>query len=401
MLETEIKNLAEEFKDYFIDIRRKIHMYPELGFKEFKTSNLIEEELFKMNLDKVKKVAGTGVIAELSGLRNNENKKCVLLRADIDALPIKEETDYSFKSVNEGAMHACGHDVHIAWALLTAKILSSLRSKFSGHIKFLFQPCEEGGGIKAVDKILKEGIMENPKVTASFAGHVWPDLKSGYIGIASKCAMACSTNFEIKIKGKGGHGATPEKTVDPISIAHQIYTSIEAIKTRRQSPIKPLVISICSINAGGDRYNIIPETCVMKGIIRSCDDKINDEVIETIKQISKSIAKVNNGEANVFSELSYYPVINDTNMIKLFSASCEKIINKENIKIIDKPAMTGENYSCFSRLVPSLYAYIGSYNKENKISEPLHSPRFNVDENIISVAASVFSKSIIDYLEEN
>lgn len=399
MLDIEIKDLAKKLESYFINVRRQLHMCPELGFKEIKTSNLIEKELLKMNVDSVKKVAGTGIIAELKGLKNTKNEKCILLRADIDALPIKEETNCSFKSLNEGIMHACGHDVHITWALLTAKILSLLKSEFSGHIKFLFQPCEEGGGIKAVDKVLEEGVMENPKVTASLAGHVWPDIEAGNIGIASKCAMACSTNFEIKIKGKGGHGATPEKAVDPISIAHQIYTCIESMKTRKHSSTDPIVVSICSINSGADRYNIIPETCIMKGIIRSCDDKINNEISENIAQISKSIAKVNNGEAYVFSELSYYPVINDPNMIKLFSSSCRKIINEENIKIIDTPAMTGENYSCFSRLVPSLYAYIGSCNKENILNEPLHSPRFNVDESIISLAASIFSRSIIDYLE--
>ncbi|KMT21825.1 M20 metallopeptidase family protein [Clostridium cylindrosporum] len=400
MLAQEVLDLARELRDYIIGIRRQVHENPELGFKEFKTSKLIEEELLKIGFDHVEEVGGTGVLGVLKGLKEEENDRCILLRADIDALPIQEETGEPYQSKIKGVMHACGHDSHIAWTLGAAKILYLLRHRFSGTVKFLFQPCEEGGGIKAVERVLDDGVMEDPKVTASLAGHIWPNLKSGEIGIARRCAMACSTNFSIKVKGKGGHGATPDKTVDPISIGHQIYGSIEAIVTRRESQVEPIVVSICSMNAGGDRFNIIPEECNMKGIIRSCDPDINERISEKIKKISNSIAEANEGEVEFFSELSYYPVINDKEMIKRFCDSCRDMVAKEKIKLIEKPAMTGENFSCFSRLVPSLYAYIGTYNEGAGAVECLHSPKFRIDEKVVPLASAVFARVIIDYLKE-
>lgn len=388
----------KDIEEYTTRIRRNIHSNPELGFQEFRTSLFIENELERLKLDKVEIIGETGVLGVLKGTMKGDGDRCILLRADIDALPILEKTELKFESKNKGVMHACGHDAHTAYVLGAAKILSSLRDKFHGTVKFLFQPCEEGGGIKAVDKVLKFGIMEDPKVTASIAGHMWPSLPSGEIGIAKRCAMACSTNFTIKVKGKGGHGATPEKTVDPISIANQIYTSIQLMISRSEFKIEPTVVSICSINAGGDRYNIIPDECTMRGIIRSCDPEINEKISERIKILSSAIALANNGEGECISELSYYPVINDPKMKKRLSISAENILDRDKIKIIEEPAMTGENYSCFSRLVPSVYVYIGTYNEEKGAVHPLHSPMFKIDEKVLPLASAVFSQTIIDYL---
>lgn len=388
----------KDIGEYTTRIRRSIHSNPELGFHEFRTSLFIENELEKLNLDKVEIVADTGVLGVLSGTMAGNSDRCILLRADIDALPILEKTHLDYASKNEGVMHACGHDAHTAYVLGAAKILSSLRDRFQGTVKFLFQPCEEGGGIRAVDKVLKYGIMENPKVTASLAGHIWPSLPAGEIGLARKCAMACSTNFSINVKGKGGHGATPEKTIDPISIANQIYTSVQLMIARSESHIEPIVVSICSINAGGDRYNIIPDECTMKGIIRSGDADINERISEKIKLLAGAIAASNGGEVDYKNELSYYPVINDEKMMKRFSISAKSILSSDKINIIEEMAMTGENYSCFSRMVPSVYAYIGTYNEEKGAVHPLHSPMFKIDEDVLPLASALFSQTIIDYL---
>ncbi|MEF9953026.1 MAG: M20 family metallopeptidase [Clostridium sp.] len=400
MISDEVLDLARELREYIIGIRRRVHENPELGFKEFKTSKLIEDELINMGLEEVHEVGGTGVVGLIRGTKEGSSHRCILLRADIDALPIQEETGEPYESKVKGVMHACGHDSHIAWTLGAAKMLMLLRHKFSGTVKLLFQPCEEGGGIKAAQKVLDDGVMENPKVTASIAGHIWPSLKAGEIGIATNCAMACSTNFSIKIKGKGGHGALPENTIDPISMAHQVYGAVESIVSRNVSSLDPIVVSICSMNAGGDRFNIIPEQCTMKGIIRSCDPEINDGVSHKIEALAKAIVEANEGSVDFFSELSYYPVINDEKMIDIFCNSCKDMMSKEKLKLIEKPSMTGENFSCFSRLVPSLYAYIGTYNEREGAVEGLHSPRFKIDEKVVPFASAVFARVIIDYLNE-
>ncbi len=239
MLTEEILEIANNIKEELIDVRRHMHKYPELSFQEFKTSAFIKEKLKEHNINYIEDFHKTAVVALIKG---NKQGKTILVRGDIDALPIEENNSLEYKSLNKGVMHACGHDAHIAWTLGTAIILNKLKNKIKGNVKFIFQPGEENQwGAK---EMLKYGILENPKVDAAIAGHVWPDVQSGKISIVNGCAMACANKFRIEIIGKGGHGASPQDTLDPIAIANEVYMAIQQIVSRKVDPYDSVVISI-------------------------------------------------------------------------------------------------------------------------------------------------------------
>ncbi len=276
---------AQELFQYTQDLRRDFHMHPELGFKEVRTANIVSRELTKIGLEVKTGVGETGVVALLEGKSTGPT---VLVRFDMDALPIQEETPAEYASVNQGVMHACGHDGHVAIGLTVAQILNKHREEFKGTVKFMFQPAEEGLG--GADKMIADGLLQSPLPDVSLALHIWNEKPVGWVGIVPGPVMAAADSFQIKIIGKGGHGAAPNLCNDPVLAASQVINLLQGIVSRNVSPLKSAVVTVASIH-GGDAFNVIPAEVVLKGTIRTFESSIRDLVILKIHQITQDVTR--------------------------------------------------------------------------------------------------------------
>lgn len=389
----EIIKMSEEIKEELIALRRDIHKHPEIGFKEVRTASLIAELLQSLNIEVERNKAITGVVGLLKGKYPG---KTVLLRADMDCLPIEELTDVEYKSENTGFMHACGHDTHTSWLIGAAKILSKFREQLHGNVKFVFQPCEERSG--GAELLIKEGILENPKVDIAFGAHIWPTIPSGSIGIKYGAMMGAPDAFKITIKGKGGHGATPQNCIDPISIGCQVYNSIQHDLTRRIDPLEPVLVSICKFNAGTN-YNIIPDTAELEGTIRTLSYSARKQIPSLLESTVKAICEAN-GASYLFNYESFCPpVINDSSLTNFVEKNSKGFLGEDKVILIEKPTMIGEDFSCYQEKVPGVFIHIGNYNELKNTTYGLHHPKFNVDEDVIPKAAALFAYLTLNYLK--
>ena len=379
-------------EDELINLRRDFHMHPELGYEEFRTSKIVYDYLNELGLE-VKKISKTGVVGLLKG---KEPGKTVMLRADLDALPQNEETDLPFKSVNKGVMHACGHDGHTAMLMIAAKILSKYKDSIKGNIKFVFQPNEEEAG--ALDMI-KEGVLENPKVDAAFGIHLWTPLKSGEVGLAEGPVMAALEEFELKIFGKAGHTGSPHTAIDPIIAATNIIQTIQSIQTREIDPLSPIAIMIGKINGGTGR-NIIADKVEIGGTIRFL---FKDEEPEK-KALLEKFERVINGiciAMNVEYKLNFIPsnlsLQNDGRMVPYVrNAAIETFGVDDNF--VEYRSMAGEDFAEFSQRVPSLFYFIGNGNEEKGTTYPHHHPMFSLDEDTLKYGVEMHVRTALDYL---
>jgi len=276
---------AQALFEYTQSMRRDFHAHPELGFHEVRTAGIVAKELTALGLEVHTGVGGTGVVALIEGAKPGP---VVLVRADMDALPIHEETGAPYASQNPGVMHACGHDGHTAVLLTVAKMLNAHRSQLSGTVKFMFQPAEEGMG--GAEKMIEDGVLENPKVDVALALHVWNEKPVGWVGIASGPAMAGAEIFKIKVRGKGGHGAVPHLAVDPILAAAQVVSALQGIVARNIAPLQTAVVSVCTIH-GGETFNVIPPAVEMTGTIRTFEPAVRTRVLERFEKTVHSIAE--------------------------------------------------------------------------------------------------------------
>jgi amidohydrolase len=393
----QIETITSDIEEEIINIRRTIHKNPELGNKEFKTRKLIKNKLTKIGYTDIETINNTGVVAILNGEGNFSNSsKTVMFRADIDALPIKEETNHKFKSTNEN-MHACGHDAHTAWGLGVAEVLYRLKHLVNGKVKFVFQPAEETGGAK---KLIELGVLENPKVDIVLGGHVWPEIEVGDIGIAKNVAMSSGTSFKLTVIGKGGHGAEPFNCIDPIAIGSEIYSAIQKLAYKINNPKEPSIISVCSFHSGNSR-NIIPDICEIEGTVRSISIENVNYIMNRIEEIASKYTKAYKAKYQFHRSGICFPVINDKNLVNKMVDSVTKFLESKYIDVIDYPAMTSDDFSEYTSKIPGLYVYIGSSLKEDKkLSEKLHSSLFDLDERLLKNAINIFSGFIIDYLNE-
>jgi amidohydrolase len=397
-MEVFMADLKEEIAlltDEVISLRREIHANPELGFKEFKTSALIEEYLNDIGLDRVQtNVAKTGVIGILYG---NDTSRTVLLRADMDALPIEELNEIPYKSKNPGVMHACGHDGHVAMLLVAAKVLSKHRNELKGNVKFVFQPSEEkapGGAVKMIE----EGVLDNPHVDYAFGIHLGNIFEKGSIALKEGVFMAEADSFKINVYGTGGHAAYPHLSVDPIIIASNIVLSLQTVVSREINPIDPVVVTLGKI-CSGDAFNVIPEKAEMLGTVRTLDRKISEIIPEKIERIASNIASAYRGRSELEYEFGYPPLINNAEETKFVKRIAESIIGKE--KILDAPiSMGGEDMAYFLQKVPGAFFWLGSMNREKGLDKPHHSQYFDFDESVlpigvefhVKIAAEIFNK---------
>jgi amidohydrolase len=391
-----IKEKIIDLKEELISLRRDFHKHPELGFKEYRTSKIVADYLKKCGLKVTKGIAQTGVVALLEGSATGPT---LLLRADMDALPIQEKNDIPYKSINNGIMHACGHDAHTAILLVAAKILSDCKEKIKGNIKFIFQPNEEIGGAKAM---IEEGILDKPKVGAAMALHLWTPLESGIIGVQSGPITGALDIFRLTIKGEGGHTGYPERAVDPVVASANIIQNIQILQTREISVFKPTIVMFTKIKSG-TKSNIIPDTVNMEGTIRYFRDQKEQET-ESLQQRFKRIVEASCHSYRTKYQLEFcnenQSVVNDKEMTKLVISTAEEVLGRRDT-VIPYLSIAGEDFSEFADRVPSAFYFVGTGNKEKETHYPHHNPRFNIDEDTMLTGVEMHLLSTLNYFKNN
>jgi amidohydrolase len=392
MFENYITEKSKEIKDMLIKIRRDIHRHPEIGLHETRTAEKIAKLLEEYGISVKTHIGGTGVLGILEGKYPG---KTILLRADMDCLRIHENNDVEYKSIYPEFMHACGHDAHLTWLIGAAIILSGLKDQLHGTVKFLFQPAEEKDG--GAEMTIHSGVLENPKVDAVIGAHTWPGIESGKIGVRPGALMAASDNFKITILGRGGHGAQPNKCIDPIAVACEVYMAFQTIISRSLDPLEPAVLTVGKFNAG-TAHNIIPDNAYLEGTIRTLSYETRERIPGIMEGILKGITEAN-GANYEFDFIPYHaPVINDPEITTIATLAAAKIIGAKNVQLVDKPTMIGEDFSSFEERVPGTYIFVGNRNESKGTVHPLHSPEFDVDEEIIHKTAAIFSEIAVLYL---
>ena len=390
-MENHLREKIESMKDWLVEIRRKIHMHPELGFEEVETSRLVIECLEKFGLQVKRGVAKTGVVGLLKGKEPGET---VAIRADMDALPMDEANQVPYASKVKGKMHACGHDAHVAILLGVAKFFSSIKDEVRGNIKWIFQPAEEGGGGGRM--MVEEGVLENPKVDAIFGAHVFPLLSIGKVGIMEGEALAAADRFTLVILGKGGHAASPHLTRDPILAAGHLITQIHAIVSRNINPLESGVVTIGKVS-GGTAFNIIPDEVELLGTVRSLSPQVREELRSRIEQVTQGVVGSFGMDYHFNYEYGYPVLINDPGMTKLVGEACLKGIGKDNVEVI-KPSMGAEDFAYYLERCPGAYFRLGCGNEEKGIIHPYHSSLFDIDEEVLAFGVEMFVRIIDQYM---
>ncbi|MGQ9609825.1 MAG: M20 metallopeptidase family protein [bacterium] len=380
-------------KDKLIEIREDFHKYPELSFQEKRTSMQIANILQNTGLDDVQTgIAETGVVGILYGKKPG---KTIAFRADIDALPIQEENDVSYRSKNDGVMHACGHDAHITSVLGSAIILNDMKDTLCGNVKFIFQPAEEIFG--GAEVMIKNDVLDSdPKVDAIVGMHVWPELDVGTIGIRSGAMMASADKFEIMIQSSGGHGALPHLTSDPIVSAAQIINSLQTITSRSIDPLEPIVVSVCRIE-GGRAFNIIPREVRMEGTVRTLDEKVSNKTVERMKDIISGIEKAMRVECQFNYINGCPPLINHPDIVALIEKAGKIILGSDKVVEV-KPAMGGEDFTYYTREVPGAMFCLGTRNEKLGFIPPVHRPTFDIDNEALVVGTSMLVQIALTFL---
>jgi hippurate hydrolase len=377
MLKEKIRDLARQYAPEAIEFRRHLHTYPELSYKEFKTSAFVQEKLGSFGIPFQVKAA-TGVVGLIEG--KNPEKRVIALRADMDALPIKEENQVPYKSVNEGVMHACGHDAHTSILLGAAKILNELKSEWEGSIKIIFQPGEEKnpGGASL---LIREGVLHDPQPQAIFGLHVHPGLEIGKYSFRGGPSMASADEIYITVRGKGGHAATPHLTVDTILVASHIVVALQQVISRNRNPFSPSVLSISSFQ-GGYTTNVIPSEVKLMGTFRSMDESWRFQAHKLITQVAKGVAQGMGAEIDVLIDVGYPIVNNDLKLYPLARARAEEFAGKENVQETEI-RMGSEDFGYYTQEIPGCFYRIGVMNAEKGIVSGVHTPTFNIDESAI------------------
>jgi len=381
---TKIKQLAESIFDEVVTIRRHLHKYPELSFKEHKTSAYIKSVLSSWNIPFTEDIADTGIVVLLKG--NNPSSKTISLRADFDALPIIEDNEVDYCSVNNGVMHACGHDAHTASLLGAINILNTLRKEWEGSIKFIFQPAEEmlPGGAQ---QMIIEGVLENPKVEKMLGQHVFPDLEAGKVGFRPGKYMASTDELHITIKGKGGHAALPEKYNSPLLAAAKLITALDEYSKKEKD--RPCVLAIGFIEGLGST-NVIPEQVKLKGTLRAMDEDFRMKTHDKILAIANTIAEMYSLTIDFDIRKGYPFLVNHETLTKKSISFAKEYMGTENV--IDLPIrMTAEDFSYYSHEVPSCFYRLGTANKSKGITHGLHTSRFNIDESSLKLGMGLMA----------
>jgi amidohydrolase len=388
-----IKSLSQGYSKEVVDFRRHLHANPELSYQEFNTAKFVAQTLRSFGIEPTE-VATTGLIAEIKG--KNPGKKTIALRADMDALPITEANDVSYKSKNNGVMHACGHDVHTSSLLGTAKILHELKDQFEGTVRFLFQPGEEKnpGGASLM---IRDGALKNPSPAAILGQHVFPFLPAGKIGFREGMYMASSDEIYLKVIGKGGHGAAPELAIDPVLIASHIIIALQQVISRNASPKQPTVLTFGKI-VGGTATNIIPDEINIAGTFRAMNESWREEGLKKIKKMAESIAEGMGGKCEVNISHGYPYLENDPDVTRRIKKAAEEYVGKENVVDIDI-TLGSEDFAYYSHVVPASFYRLGTRNEAKGITSYVHTPTFDIDEDALKIGPGLMAWMAIKELE--
>ncbi len=370
--------------DEVVSIRRDVHAHPEQGFKETRTSDLIQKKLKSYGVE-TKRVCGTGIIGLIRGAKPGPT---ILIRADIDALPVIELNKVPYVSKTDGVMHACGHDGHVASALGGAKVMAGMKSKLAGNIKLMFQPAEEGPG--GAEPMIKAGLLENPNVDYAFALHMWNDLPVGQIGVRSGPVMASADEFVITIKGVGGHGAAPHQTVDPVIVASHIVIALQTIVSRSVDPVKCAVVTVGKI-ASGNRFNIIPAEATLVGTVRALEEKVRLLAKKRIAVIAQNVARAFGATAVLDYDDGYPPTVNDATATAMMRKAASAVVGAKNV-VEQDVTLGAEDMSYVLQKVPGCYWFLGSANKKRDLAHPHHSARFDFDESSLAIGVEIWKK---------
>jgi amidohydrolase len=395
---TDFFEKAKALFPYTQSLRRDFHMHPELGFREIRTGGIVAKELEALGIEVTKGVGKTGVVGFLEGAKPGPT---LLLRFDMDALPIEEQTGAEYKSTNPGVMHACGHDGHTAIGLTVAKILNEHKNNLAGNIKFCFQPSEEGNNgeeIGGAEMMMKDGVLESPKVDMTLSLHLWNEKPLGWINVAKGPVMAGAEEFKIKIIGKGGHGAIPNQTIDPVVCAAQIITASQSIVSRNVGPRETAVVSFTIIN-GGTAFNVIPQEVMLEGTIRTFDPQVRLTVLKRFDEIVNGVASAMGCKAEVKVKQLTPALINAEQVTSSVQETARKILPQANHDHSQYLTMGAEDMAYMQEKVAGCYFFVGSANKEKNLDYGHHHPKFDFDEQALINGTALMAAAAADILK--
>ncbi len=379
---------AHAMYDRLVAWRRDLHRHPELGYEEHRTSSLIAEHLSDLGLRVQQGVARTGVVGLLEGGREGPT---LLLRFDMDALPVEEENDVPYRSEYPGRMHACGHDGHVAIGLATATLLSRYREEVPGRVKFVFQPAEEGLG--GALRMVREGVLENPRPDMAFGLHLWNPIPVGDVVVQPGPLMAAAARFDIDVVGRGGHGAQPHLTVDALVAAAHIVTGLQTIVSRNVDPLEALVLTVGELHAGS-AFNIIPGQASLRGTLRTFSMNTMHMAQSRLRSLAEGMAQAYGARADVRSEVISPPVVNDEKATALVRRVARSLLGEEHVVTI-KPVMVSEDMAEFLTRVPGCFFLVGARNEEKGIVYGHHHPRFDIDEEALPIGTALMTGIVL------
>ena len=388
-----ILNSINQMQDEMKTWRQELHRIPEIGLEEYKTSSYIKEKLKKWDIEYKDGYSNTGIVAWVKGTKGNSDKS-IGLRADFDALPMTERNNFKHKSTNKGMMHACGHDGHTSMLLGAAKYLSE-NPDFDGTVHFIFQPGEEGFG--GGEKMIQDGLFQDFKIDEVYALHNWPGLKLGQFGVSTGPMMAAVDEFDIVVKGKGGHAAMPDLAVDPVIIASQIINSLQTIISRITNPVDKALISVTKIH-GGSAYNVIDDEVKLGGTVRTFKNETRDLIEKKINDTAKGIAIANGGEAEIQYYRKYPATINSKNESIFAGNVAKELVGEKNVITEVEPSMGGEDFSYLLNEKPGSYLYIGQ--KDNNHNAHLHTTQYDFNDNLLPLGVNYWIELVKKFFQK-
>lgn len=395
---TDFVKEAKAYFPYTQSMRRDFHVHPELGFREVRTAGIVAKELEGLGLEVTKGVAKTGVVALLEGTRPGPT---LLLRFDMDALPIVEETGAEYASQNQGVMHACGHDGHTAIGLTVAKMLQAHRNELAGTVKFIFQPSEEGNNgedVGGAEMMIREGVLEGPNVDMALALHLWNERPLGWLGVAGGPAMAGAEHFQIKITGKGGHGAVPNATIDPIAAAAQVVTALQTIVSRNVSPLDTAVVSVTMLHSG-TAFNVIPQEAALEGTIRSFEPAVREKVLKRFDEIVRGVAGAMGCQAEISSRRLAPALINDPGLAARVQETARRLLPESTLSTDGYVTMGAEDAAYLLEKVNGCFFFVGSADPDRHLDYGHHHPKFDFNEEALSQGAALMAAAAADILK--
>ena len=381
---------AEQHFDEMVALRRDFHQYPEVGFQETRTSGIVAQQLADLGFEVQRGLAKTGVVGLLVGARPGPT---LLLRFDMDALPVQEETDLPYKSVNPGVMHACGHDGHTAMGLTLAKIMAEQQAQMAGTLKFMFQPAEEGlGGAFAM---IADGVLDNPRPDAALAMHIWTPEQVGKVRIVDGPCMASSSVFTLTVQGKGGHGAAPHQAKDPILAAAHIVVALQSIVSRNTNPQDSVVVSIGQF-AAGTTFNVIPDRAILKGTVRSYNQALHRQTYRRILEMAQNMATAFSCTATMETVAIVAAVVNAEEPTAVVRQAATLVMGAENI--VEHRTMASEDMGYILEEIPGCYFFVGGGNVAKGLTYPHHHPKFDFDERAMIDGVALMAQTVADYV---